>query len=209
MEIPDTLPARLYLLAYDARRGRLTARSRLAYLIRAAALVDLQLRGHLADEKGRPRAVTTVVSVLDPVLESVLAEVMAGKSRRWQRWVASNSRQTLRAVRDQLATEKWIRVETRRLLGLIPVTTVTVRDPRILTHLDTLVRAALGPARPSSQVQPRDAALVALAAAAELPTALTRRQRREHRTRIAELADQTGPAVRALSQAYAADAAAV
>jgi len=209
VEIPDTLPARLYLLAYDARRGRLTARSKLAYLIRAAALVDLQLRGHLADEKGRPRAATAASPVLDPVLESVLAEITVGKSRRWQRWVASNSRQTLRAVRDQLVTEKWIRIETRRLLGLIPLTTVTVRDPRVLTRLVTLIRVALSPARPSSQVQPRDAALVALAAAAELPTALTRQQRREHRTRIAELADRTGPAVRALSHAYAADAAAV
>lgn len=209
MEIPDTLPARLYLLAYDARRERLTARSKLAYLIRAAALVDLQLRGYLADEKGKPRAATTAPPMLDPVLQSVLAEVMTGRSRRWRRWVASRSRQTLRAVRDQLVTEKWIRVETRQLLGLIPLTTVTVRDPRVLTRLATQVREALSPARPSSQVEPRDAALVALAAAAELPTALTRHQRREHRTRIAELADRTGPAVRALSQAYAAAEAAV
>lgn len=209
MEIPDTLPARLYMLAYDARRERLTARSKLSYLIRAAALVDLQLRGHLTDEKGRPRAAGTAPPVLDPVLESVLAQILAGRSRRWRWWVASNSRQTLRAVRNQLATEKWIRVEIRRLLGLIPVTTVTVRDPRVLHRLAALIRAALSPARPSSQVHPRDAALVALAATAELPTALTRRQRREHRARIAELADQTGPAVRALSQAYAALEAAV
>ena len=48
---PESLPAQLYLLAYDPRRERLTARTQLGYLMRAAALTDLRLGGHIADQE--------------------------------------------------------------------------------------------------------------------------------------------------------------
>jgi hypothetical protein len=34
---PESLPGQLYLLAYDPRKERLTARTQLGYLMRAAA----------------------------------------------------------------------------------------------------------------------------------------------------------------------------
>ncbi|MEU4603901.1 GPP34 family phosphoprotein [Kribbella sp. NPDC023972] len=47
---PEALTARLFLLAYDPSTGRLTGRwTKLGRILRAAALVDLQLRGNLAD----------------------------------------------------------------------------------------------------------------------------------------------------------------
>jgi hypothetical protein len=47
MELPESLPARVYLLAYDRRRQRLTARPQLGFLLRAAAMADLELGGRV------------------------------------------------------------------------------------------------------------------------------------------------------------------
>jgi hypothetical protein len=71
---PESLPGQLYLLAYDPRKERLTARTQLGYLMRAAALTELRLRGHIADE-GRKVRVTNPGGVADPVLGAVLREV--------------------------------------------------------------------------------------------------------------------------------------
>jgi hypothetical protein len=71
---PESLPGRLYLLAYDPRKERLTARTQLGYPMRAAALTEVRLRGHIADE-GRKVRVTNPGGVADPVLGAVLREV--------------------------------------------------------------------------------------------------------------------------------------
>jgi hypothetical protein len=42
VELPEPRPPRLYLLAYDKRRQRLAARTQLGYVLRAAALADLE-----------------------------------------------------------------------------------------------------------------------------------------------------------------------
>ncbi|TDO68297.1 Golgi phosphoprotein 3 GPP34 [Kribbella sp. VKM Ac-2571] len=55
---PDSLAARVFLLAYDPERGRLTARSKLGKVLRAAVLIDLQLNGNIEDDGGRARVTT-------------------------------------------------------------------------------------------------------------------------------------------------------
>lgn len=40
LKFPESLAARLFILAYDPQRGRLTARSKLGKVLRAAVLVD-------------------------------------------------------------------------------------------------------------------------------------------------------------------------
>ena len=52
MNVPESLPARLYLLAYDTEKNRLTSRSQLGLVLRAAALTDLYLE-RTADRRGR------------------------------------------------------------------------------------------------------------------------------------------------------------
>jgi hypothetical protein len=194
MTVPESLPARLYLLAYDSRRERLTARTELGYLMRAAALTDLRLRGNLADERGKVR-VASAAGPGDPVLDAVLREVAGdGRARSWTGWVRRGQRRIKAAVRDQLVAGGWIRVEPRRVLGIFPTTRVTMRDPLVIQRLSDVLGSALrGP-----EADPRAAALVALAAAGELRTVLPRAKAREYKRRIAELSERAGPAVPAL-----------
>jgi len=190
---PESLPAQLYLLAYDPRKERLTARTQLGYLMRAAALTELRLGGHIADE-GRRVRVANPGGVADPVLAGVLREVADSRPRSWTSWVRRGDRRTRRAVRDQLATGGWIRVEPRRVLGIFPTTRITIRDPLVIARLTDRLGAALR----GSDPEPRAAALVALAAAGELRTVLPRAKAREYKRRIADLSERTGPAVPAL-----------
>jgi hypothetical protein len=196
LELPQTLPERLYLLAYDARRRRLTASAQLGYVLRAAALADLQLRGLLADEAGRVRA--TGQQAAEALLGPVLEQVARSRPRGWAHWVRAGQRPLQRAVRARLEAGGWIRVEPRRVLGVFPAARVTVTDRRVLEELGGIVARTLAGDQPVAAVDPADAALVALAAAGELPTAIPRRRRRQHRRRIAQLSERTGPAVPAL-----------
>jgi hypothetical protein len=196
VELPESLPARLYLLAYDKRRQRLTARTQLGYVLRAAALADLELGGSLTDEDGKVR-VAADRPVGDPVLDAVLREIAGSRPRTWGHWVRAGQRVIKGAVRDQLEAGRWIRVEPRRVLGLFPSAAITLRDPRALSRLTASVARTLHGGQPAERVDRRAAALVALAAAGELPV-LPRRQRRRHRRRLTRLTERGGSAAPAL-----------
>src|SRR4051812_27543481 len=97
----DALPYRMYLLAHDeAARGPYD-RARTAFLVRAAALVDLTRRGHLTQHQNAAR-VTGPGPVGDPVLDDVLGEA-AASTRGWRHLARHNRTRTLTAVEDQLA----------------------------------------------------------------------------------------------------------
>ena len=198
MEPPDSLPARLYLLAYDLGRARLT-RGHLAVAVRAAALEDLRLQGYLVDDAGKVR-VPNPRTLADPVLDAVLREAGQGRPRPWRHWVAARSRHTGRAVRDQLDERLYLRVEHRRVLGIFPHATVTARDPRVIEQLQRTVVRALTGGQAVSHVDPHEAALVAFAAVAEFDSIFPRRLRREHKTRIAEFVDRVTPVAPALKK---------
>jgi hypothetical protein len=204
MDLPESLPGRMYLLAYNPRRQRMTAAAQLGYVLRAAALADLLLAGALADGSGKGVAQPGRV-VDDPVLDVVRQQIAASRPRSWRHWVSKGAGPMKRDVRDQLAGEGWIQVEPRRVLGVVPVTKVTVLDARVVERLDDLVSAALRD--PIGEVGPRDAALVALAAAGELKTALPRARRREHKERIARLGEGSAPVVKALRKVVQAQQA--
>ena len=201
MDLPDSLPARVCLLAYDPARGRLTARSRLALVLRAAALVELWMGGHLQEEvDGRPQANARAALPVDPVLSAVLDDIGSSRPRRWRHWIRRHAEATRAAVTDQLAAGGWIEVHQQRNLRVLPSNTVTVHDPQVLALLGDRVRAALRPDTPVAAVDPRDAALVALAAAGQLPTVLAKTDRHQHEERIEALSTVAGPAVPALRQ---------
>jgi len=195
MQPPESLPARLYLLAYDLRRARL--RGHVDAAVRAAALEDLRLLGYLSDDAGKVR-VRDPRPLADPVLDAVLREADQGRPRPWKHWIAAHRRQTERAVRDQLDDRLYLRVEHRRILGIIPHATVTARDPRVIEHLQHTVVHALTRGPAVSQVDPHVAALVAFAALAQFDSVFPRRLRREHKTRIAEFVDRVTPVAPAL-----------
>ncbi|SDM84425.1 GOLPH3/VPS74 family protein [Allokutzneria albata] len=203
MHPPDSLPARLFLLAYDQDRGRLTGGAALAPLLRAAALAELHLGGGLADVRGKAHAVAATASG-DPVLDQVLALVGSAKARSWQYWITYRPRTTVAAVREALVASGHIRVTRRRGLGLFRTTKITLVDPGEATHIASLASEALRGAWPVAEVDLRDAAVVCLAAAAKLRTVVSRADRRAYRGRLAELSARVGPVPTALRKALQA-----
>jgi hypothetical protein len=225
---PDSLAARVFLLAYDPERGRLTARSKLGKVLRAAVLIDLQLNGNIEDDKGRARVTTpgprstgsrsvgsgsasrstgsgsagsgSVPPPVDPVVAAVLEELRAVGPRRWRHWIDRRAGVTVRQVRDELARAHLIKVEPRRVLGIFPAARITLRQPLVRRHILQSARDTLRPSRLVTRVDLRDAAVVVLASTADLRTVVTKEQQARHKDRLAQLAVRVGPVVPALKK---------
>ncbi|MEV4293822.1 GOLPH3/VPS74 family protein [Microbispora rosea] len=195
MDVPRSLTAQLYLLAYDARKERVVTNYRFPYLLRAAALTDLLLTGRIADDGGKVRVVSED-RLADPVLDGLLHQIAQSGPRPWRHWISKDGRATMRAVRDELETGRWVRVELRQPFLVFNRSYVRVRDTRVVKRLVSQVSTAL--TGPVSRVGDRQAALIGLAAAGELGTILPRARRRAHEQRIALLSERGGPAAPAL-----------
>lgn len=206
MDFSESLTAQLYLLAYDTRKQRLQRHIWVVDLLRAAALADLQFCGRLADQAGKVW-VSSREPVGEPVLDAMLQRIVESKPRSWQQWVSLGGG-FHRPVQDRLATLQVIKLERRRILRIFPSTRIIVNQPHTITELTARIRGALLDAQPVCHVDPHDAALVALAAAANLTTVLSRQQRRAYKKRIAQLAERTGPVAAALRKAIQASNAA-
>ena len=198
----ESLPARIYLSAYDPTRNRLTGRGELGVLMRAAVLTELLHAGRLRDVNGRPE-------VQGPASDPRLAEIEASsRPRTWAHWVGRGEKAMWREVQDGLVAARLIRLEPRRVLGIFRTTRVVVLDPMVVPRLHEVMSRTLRDPGPAERVDPRDAALVALAAAGGLRTAFDRRTAREHKARIAELSTVAGPAVAAVRKVIQARQAA-
>ncbi len=209
MNVPETLPAQLYLLAYDQRKQRIAGGIYFRYLLRTAALTELLLSGRITDESGKPRIVEHARPIDDPVLAHVLEQISESRPRSWQYWIRNYGKATANAIRDELEAGRWIKVELQRPFLIFRRTVIHVRDPRVVKRLAAEVSTTLS--APLTRVEKREAALVSLAATAELKTVFSRERRRTHKTRIAALQERAGPAAPALrkviQQAQAAAAA--
>jgi hypothetical protein len=128
MGVPDSLPQRIFVLAYNPAKSRVGLDSNLGLMLRAAALADLYLGGHLADERGRA-AIAVRRPCHDPVLDALLDEIAGSKPRTWQFWVDRRYRAARSAVRQQLSDRGWVYLQRRRILGLFPTTKVTSATP--------------------------------------------------------------------------------
>lgn len=201
MEIPASLPSRMYLLAHDPARQKLTSCERIGLTLRAAALADLYLGGQLRDDNGRPKTTGTPVTG-DPVLANLLQLIAGAKPMAWHRWIGKGERHFRAQVRDQLAQQRIIRVEPRRILGIFPSERIIVPEGRFATQLrhtvtQTLRDGALGNARSDR----RDATMTALAAAAKLRQVIDRKYARDRKHRINQLSEAAGPIIAALHKA--------
>lgn len=195
MDVPNSLPAQLYLLCYDSRKQRVRTNSQFPYLVRAAALTDLLLSGRIADERGKVRVVTKD-KLVDPVLDGLLNQIAQSRPRSWRYWISKGGRATAQAVRNELEMERWVRVERHQPFLIFRMSYVRVRDTRVVKRLTVQVDGAL--TGPMSRVGEREAALVALAAAGEIGTVLPRAKRRAYKQRITQLTERGGPATPAL-----------
>ncbi|PJM92545.1 GOLPH3/VPS74 family protein [Streptomyces sp. CB01373] len=199
--MPDgslSLPARLYLLAWDTGRLKITGTARLHLLVRAGALTELAQRGLLVDDDGIAVPVGLDESTGDPVLDGLLELVQESRPRRWKTWVTLHARTTLDAVREQLAAEGFLSAERRRVLGVLPSLDYALERVAAVDALREGARRVLEGPLPAAEVPERDAAVVALAAAAELRTLVPAKDRRRHKARIDELTDRSGAAAPAL-----------
>jgi len=197
MQLPDTLPAQVYLLAYNKERQRITGTMWLGQILGGAALTDLWLSGHLVDRDGVAHPAGAAAVPADPALRLVWERVSAAPPRRWVRWIGQ--RHLGQAVRDQLASDGVLRVVPKEHWWRRD--RVIVRDTRILTSLHQRVTGALRGPVPVERLDPRDAALVALVVAGEMGAAIPRAQRRAYRRRATEIVTRGGPPVAALRKA--------
>ncbi|HWS37369.1 MAG TPA: GPP34 family phosphoprotein [Actinoplanes sp.] len=201
MALPGSLAQRVYLLAHDPDKGKVGMFTEVGAMLRAAALADLYIGGHLTDERGRA-VVHGRPTVGDPVLAGLLEEIAASRPRKWQYWIGKKQRPTVGAVRRQLGDEGWARLEAYKIVGLFPATKVTPRDPRVRKELVGRVKESLR--APVGRVGAADAALVTISAEAGLTIVLDRKTRRGNRRRLSELSVLTGPIGPALRKAIQA-----
>jgi len=197
----------MFLLAFDPQRGKLTARGELAHMVRAAALADLVLNGHLTDEGGKPAA-GGYPGQLDPVLMQVWEQISQASPKSWRRWIGKDRRRTYLSVRDQLAEARVLKLERRRIAGLIPYTRVVLRETGTARRLNERVGRAVRGSEPAYRVDPETAALAALASAAQLRVALSGKDRRRFKDRIRRLGERIEPISTALRKTISAQRAA-
>lgn len=186
-----SLPARLYLLAWDATRTELAGT---AHLVRAGALTELAQRGLLVDDDGIATPADMDSGTGDAVLDGLLELVRESRPHHWRSWVPLHARVTADAVREQLAADGYLRADKRRALGLFPTVEYALERVAVVDALREEARQVLeGPVRPSD-VSERDAAVVVLAAAAGVSALVGRKERGPYTERLAELTERGGAA---------------
>jgi hypothetical protein len=196
----DDLASLLYLLAYDEAAEGPYDRSRTRLLVRAAAVIDLALRGRLGQDAGTV-TVSGTESTGDPVLDGVLRD--AGAGRGWKHLVRRHRKQTLTEVENRLAAAGLLTVKAPRTR--FGTRRLTVTDRTVPAALRTRVSAALHADGPLQEIPAADAALLALSAAGGIRSAVSRQDHKTFRARIdactghlAALAPGLDKAVRAL-----------
>jgi hypothetical protein len=193
-----SLPARLYLLAWDTNRTEATGAARVHHLVRAGALTELAQRGLLTDEDGIATPADMDSLTGDAVLDGLLELVRESRPHRWQTWVTLHARVTLDAVREQLTAEEYLRARKKRVLGIFPSVEHVLEQAAVVDALQAEARQVLEGPVPVAEVSDRDAAVVALAAAAELRTLVPGRDRKRHQARVEALTERSGAAAPAL-----------
>ncbi|QQM39582.1 GOLPH3/VPS74 family protein [Streptomyces liliifuscus] len=202
--MPDgslSLPARLYLLAWDTTKLKVTDAAHLPHIVRAGALTELAQRGLLADVDGIATPTDPDAQTGDPVLDGLLELVEESRPHRWKTWVSLRARVTLDAVRAQLAADGYLRAEKTRVLGVFPSVEYEIDRVAVVDRLREEAREVLEGPTPVEDVPEHDAALVALAAGAELRTLLSGKEQRQYKQRIEDLAERSGATTPALKKA--------
>lgn len=184
---PLSLPARLCLLAWDPARPAGTGIAHLLGPVRAGALTELARRGLLVDEDGIATPVDLDSRTGDAVLDGLLELVRESCPHRWRSWVTLRSRVTLDAVREQLVAEGCLRAEKKRVLGVFPSVEYALERVAAVEALREETRQVLRGPQPVAGISERDAALVTLAASADL---LPGADVRAHEGRVRELAER-------------------
>ncbi|WP_018501584.1 GPP34 family phosphoprotein [Parafrankia discariae] len=224
-DLPTSLPAQLYLLAYNLEKDRMYPNRRLGRALRAAALTELWAGGWLADDHGLVRLAAGPtpaagpggsgpgggsgrvaptprggVGRADPVVAAVYRQITAADApHTWAAWIDLDHRAAVVETRDDLEAARWVRVARGQVLVVIPTTAVALLERPRVRELNRAAGRVL-----RGEVEPGDAApdlvaLVALAAAGQVITLVSAGERRAFPDRLADLVTRTGPAATALA----------
>jgi len=163
VELPRTLHAQLYLLAYDREHHRFggtssSARWFFEFALRSAMLTELYLAGYLEDRDGKAHPVRGSHHD-DPVLHEALNDV---SGQDWARWIAHGQRDVRQVVGDQLEATGWVNVRRRRAFGVLPARH-GVYDDDMVAGLGYRVIEALDSIIADQPAEPRPLALGLLA----------------------------------------------
>ena len=172
MDLPQTLHGQLYLLAYDRKRHRFDVYSGelFGFALRAAMLTDLYLTGHLEDKGGTPYP-SSVARPGDPVLRAAFDQIGVTGRKDGAQLLAEDQRDAPRVVRDQLKAAGWLRVQQRRMLGIIPTARLGLYDEEMVSGLADPVTEALRRAIDGLPAAPRPLAAGLLGVLGQMPTA--------------------------------------
>lgn len=198
----ESLTRSAFLLAFDLRKGRLTQRGVLGYLLRAAALAELLLAGNLADESGKARALTAPAAEPGSLPAVIWEQISSSPPRSWRRWVQKEHGKAVGVVRDELAAARLISVERRRVL-LFPVERITPRKAYLSRRLIERVGGAIRGGRPVGRLDDDVRVLAALATAARLSTVVPS-MRETRPDRIQQLSAPVEPIATALRRSIEA-----
>ncbi|WP_434594835.1 GOLPH3/VPS74 family protein [Streptomyces sp. A5-4] len=165
-----SLPEELLLLGLDPQRGSARVRMRyVEYGMAGAVLAELELSGHVAEERGRIQVINPLAPA-DPVAAQVLASLPApgkgrgGKGERTKGWVRSTGRHITELYLNRLVEQGALRRETRRFLGLFPYH----RHPAGPEDSSAAVWQRLAASIRADSPDGRDRALAALLSATDL-----------------------------------------
>ena len=187
-----SLPARLFLLAYDTGKDRVAGAPDQPLAVRAAVLAELAERDLIHEVDG---IVTPVLGARtgDVVLDRLQELIEESRPRKWRGWITHRARATHALVRHGLVSDGYLRPERRRFLGLFPGTHDALERAGYVEVLRAEVLGALtGPAQPDA-VPRDDATLAVLAAAGHFRALLSARDRRRLGPRLDALALRAGP----------------
>lgn len=190
-----SLAARLYLLTWDTDKSKANGTSHPNYLVRAGALTELAQRGLLVDEDGLARSGSDTRTG-DPVLDRVLELVEESKPRKWKSWVTHRSTVTLDDVRDQLAGSGHLEIGS----GLFSRKKYALARPDVVKALRADAREILTGTTSPGEISELDAAVVALAAGAEVRTFVSGKERKQYKDRLVALTDRSGATAPALKK---------
>jgi hypothetical protein len=153
------------------------------WLFGFALLTDLYLTGHVEDKQGNARP-TSAARPDDPVLHEALKGV-AG--RDWAQLIAHDEHRARQVVRDQLEATGRLRVQHRRMLGIIPTARVGLYDEDMVSGLADRVIEALRNAIDDRPADPRPLAVGLLAVQAQLPVISSFIENSRHREQLREM----------------------
>jgi hypothetical protein len=172
VELPRTLHAQLYLLAYDrdARRFQFDrthtkdTHGHFRFALRAAILTDLYLAGFVEDKNGKANP-TGTSRPDDPVLDEALQDAAAAD---WFELIRYGGHRACKAVRAQLEAAGWVHGSPSRMMGIISER-VGLYDEDLVGGLTDRVTEALRNVLDDRPADPRPLALGLIAVQAQMP----------------------------------------